>query len=87
MDRMRKDLSPDDLSVERGMALLMIVGEGMRFTVGLASRATKALSEASVNIEMINQGSSEISIMFGVKSADRAKGVQALYGEFFEAGK
>ena len=56
----------------------MIVGEGMRYSVGLAAKACVALADGGINIEMINQGSSEISIMFGVKEADRKAAVQAL---------
>ena len=61
----------------------MIVGEGMHYTVGVAARATAALANAGVNLEMLNQGSSEISMMFGVKAMDRKKAVQALYSAFF----
>ncbi|MBN1868387.1 aspartate kinase [Candidatus Sumerlaeota bacterium] len=82
--RIREELEPDDVGVEHGLALVMIVGEGMRHTVGVAARATAALARGSVNIEMINQGSSEISMMFGVKEKDCAASVRALYGEFFK---
>jgi len=85
VDRIRRDLQADDVTVERGLALVMIVGERMRNAVGLAARATKAFASAGVNIEMINQGSSEVSMMFGVKAADMAKAVKALYQEFFGA--
>jgi aspartate kinase len=61
----------------------MIVGEGMHYTVGVAARATTAMANAGVNIEMQNQGSSEISMMFGIKAMDRKKAVQALYAAFF----
>ena len=74
-----------EVSVERGLALIMIVGEGMHYAVGMAAKATAALAKASVNIEMINQGSSEISMMFGVKSEDRERAVRSLYGAFFRA--
>ncbi|HNY26746.1 MAG TPA: aspartate kinase [Candidatus Sumerlaeota bacterium] len=79
--RIRETLDPDQLSVEHGLALVMIVGEGMNHSVGIAGRATTALARAGVNIEMINQGSSELSMMFGVKAQDRAKAVRALYEE------
>jgi aspartate kinase len=59
----------------------------MRHVVGIAARATAAFARAGVNLEMINQGSSEVSMMFGVKAADEKKAVQALYQEFFGAGK
>lgn len=81
--RIRSELATDDIEVERGLALIMIVGEGMRHTLGMAARATGALAAAKVNIEMINQGSSEISMMFGVKADDRQRAVQSLYHAFF----
>ena len=81
--RIFKDLSPDNVQIERGYALVMVVGEGLYYTVGMASKATNALAAANVNIEMMNQGSSEISMMFGVKSADRVNAVKALYQAFF----
>ncbi|MFA7372305.1 MAG: aspartate kinase [bacterium] len=77
------ELETDYVSVERGLALVMIVGEGLRYAIGTAARATKALAKAGVNIEMMNQGSSEISMMFGVKAKDRKKAVKAFYDEFF----
>lgn len=83
LEHIRKDLAVDDVSVERDLALVMIVGEGMRHTVGIAARATAALARANVNIEMINQGSSEVSMMFGVKASDSRSAVRALYEEFF----
>jgi aspartate kinase len=55
----------------------------MRHAVGLAARATAAFARAGVNIEMINQGSSEVSMMFGVKQEDADKAVRTLYEEFF----
>jgi aspartate kinase len=86
MDRIRRELAVDDVAVERGLALVMIVGECMKNAVGLAARATAAFSRAGVNIEMINQGSSEVSMMFGVKTSDMEKAVRALYDEFFGPG-
>ncbi len=82
--RIRKELNIDDVSVERGLALVMIVGEGMNHSVGIAARACAAFAHAGVNIEMINQGSSEVSMMFGVKAEDMQATVQSLYREFFE---
>ena len=83
IERIKRDLHPDAVLVERGYALVMVVGEGLYYTVGMAAKATKALADAGVNIEMMNQGSSEISMMFGVKAEQRAKAVQALYKAFF----
>ena len=81
--RIRDELLPDNVEVEHNLAMIMVVGEGMQYTVGLAAKATTALAAAGVNIEMMNQGSSEISMMFGVKGVDREKAVKALYEAFF----
>ena len=83
--RIREELAVDDVSVERGLALVMIVGECMRHAVGTAARACSAFARADVNIEMINQGASEISMMFGVRAEDADRAVKALYDEFFGA--
>jgi aspartate kinase len=78
LNRIRTELRVDDVTIEHGLSLVMIVGEGMRYAVGIAARACAALADAGVNIEMINQGSSEISIMFGVKEVDRKQAIHAL---------
>lgn len=83
INKIKEELHPDDVKIEHGFSLIMIVGEGMRRNIGLTSRAAKAFAKAGVNIEMINQGSSEVSLMFGVKEEDEKKAVQALYEEFF----
>jgi aspartate kinase len=83
IERIQTELNPDDVVVERDLALIMLVGEGMRHNVGTTARASKALANAMINIEMINQGSSEVSMMFGVKACDEKKAVQVIYEEFF----
>ena len=83
VDRIMSELTPDNITVEHGLSLIMVVGEGMHYAVGMAARATRALSEAGVNIEMINQGASEISMMFAVKEPDRKKAVHAFGKAFF----
>ena len=85
VEQIRQTLAPEDISVEHGLSLIMVVGEGMRDTVGIASRATSALAEAAINIEMINQGSNEVSMMFGIKSEGMEAAVRALYNEFFQS--
>lgn len=81
--RIYEELQVDKVEVEHGLALLMLVGEGMRHNVGTTARASQALADAGVNIEMINQGSSEVSMMFGIKAVNEKKAVQALYNKFF----
>lgn len=83
VDLILTELQADEVKVRHDLALIMIVGEGMRQNVGTTARAAKALADAGVNIEMINQGSSEVSMMFGVKETDEKHAVKALYNEFF----
>lgn len=81
--RIKEELGADDVAAERNKALVVIVGEGMTHTVGIAVRATGAFAKDGINIEIINQGSSEVSIMFGVRAEDVEKSVRSLYDEFF----
>lgn len=83
-DHIMRDLQPDNLQIERGTALIMIVGEGLYYTPGMAAHATLALFREGISIDMMNQGSSEISMMFGVQSSQREKAVRALYHAFFK---
>ncbi|MGJ9382602.1 aspartate kinase [Salipaludibacillus neizhouensis] len=85
LHRIKTELSVEDVQVERNLAMVMVVGEGMFKTLGVASKATVALSEAGVNIKMINQGSSEVSMMFGVDEKDVDLAVKSLYHAYFTA--
>jgi aspartate kinase len=77
-------LGPDDIKVEYGIALIAVVGEGLIHKVGVLGQAATALAQAGVNIKMANQGSSEISMIFGIDMSDEKKAVEALYREFFK---
>ena len=81
--RIKDELKVDEVSVRRNLAIIMLVGEGMLHTIGTTARASAALARSNINIEIINQGASEVSLMFGVDSAAAVEGVRALYKEFF----
>jgi aspartate kinase len=83
MERIAKELRVDSINLEYDLALVMVVGEGMISTVGIMSRITKALAKNNINIRMINQGSSEVSIMLGVSEADADNAIVSIYNEFF----
>ena len=85
--RLKNELEADDVHVKGGICLLMIVGEGMVNSVGTVAKACTTLAEADINLEMINQGSSEVSIMFGIDEKDEARAVKVLYDAFFPAKK
>lgn len=82
--RIREELAVDEVTIEYGLALIMVVGEGMEKTIGMAAKATTALADANINLEMINQGSSEVSMMFGVKEDVVNEAVRALYNAYFQ---
>ncbi|WP_047979962.1 aspartate kinase [Ornithinibacillus contaminans] len=84
INRIKQELHPDTVTLQHGLALIMIVGEGMMNTIGIAQKATSALTAANVNIKMINQGSSDVSMMFGIDANDLNQAIQSLYGIFFE---
>lgn len=76
-------LKADQIRTEFGLALVAVVGEGLIHKVGMLSRASGALSASGVNIKMANQGSSELSMIFGIDASDEKKAINALYKEFF----
>lgn len=83
LQAIRNELHPNELTVENHIALLMIVGAGMKTTVGTANKATSVLAREQINIKMISQGSSEISMMFAINDSDADKALKAVYQAFF----
>jgi len=81
--RIQAELDADDVTFDHDLSMITVAGEGMSHSVGIASRATSALSRAGINIEMISQGCSEVSMFFAVNGQEAKKAVHALYGEFF----
>ena len=75
-------VSPDTVEMESDLALLAVVGRGMRATRGTAARVFSALAHARVNVKMIDQGSSEWNIIIGVKNDDFERAVKAIYDIF-----
>lgn len=83
LQRIKYELDVDDVYFNDPLCLVMIVGEGMVEEIGTLARAARAFAKAEVNIQMVNQGSSEISVVFGIALADEKVAVEALYEEFF----
>jgi aspartate kinase len=83
----RKTLKPDSIRTQTDLAMICIVGEGMKDSVGIAARAAAAIAAAKVNIEMITQGASEISIVFGVDRKDVDRAVKYLYMKLVHSKK
>ncbi len=79
----QRELAPDEIKVEFDIALISVVGEGLVHKVGVLAQSAQALSTAGINVKMVNQGSSELSIIFGIDAADEKRAVKALYDEFY----
>lgn len=73
---------PDQIILEDDLALIAVVGRGMKDQRGTAARVFAALSHDHVNVKMIDQGSSEFNIIVGVKSSDFEVAIRAIYNIF-----
>lgn len=87
LEQIQAAVHPDYLRVLENIALVATVGHGMASNVGTSARLFTALSEAGINIRMIDQGSSEINIIVGIDNADYEKCIRAIYAEFFRKDK
>ena len=75
-------VEPDFLELESDIALVAVVGRGMKATRGTSGRIFSALSHANVNVKMIDQGSSELNIIIGVANNDFETAIKAIYDIF-----
>lgn len=82
--QLRQKLEVDHAEIEHDLSIIMIVGEKMKSHIGLTATATKALSDNHINIQMISQGASEVSIMIVINSKQEKAAIKALYKAFFE---
>ena len=73
---------PDSIEIESDLALIAVVGRGMKSTRGTAGRIFSALAHANVNVRMIDQGSSEQNIIIGVANEDFETAIRAIYDIF-----
>ena len=73
----------DYAEIEHDLSIIMIVGEKMKSHIGVTATATRALSDNKINIQMMSQGSSEVSIMFVVNKNQEKEAIRALYKAFF----
>jgi aspartate kinase len=82
LNSIARSVRADSVYIEDGLALIAIVGRGMVKAKGTAARVFDAISSADVNIRMIDQGSSELSIIVGIEERDFEKAHSAIYYEF-----
>lgn len=77
--------NPDTIDIEADLALIAVVGRGMKSARGTAGRIFSALAHANVNVKMIDQGSSELNIIIGVANDDFEAAIKAIYNIFVVA--
>lgn len=80
-----KNANPDSIELESDLALIAVVGRGMRSTRGTAGRLFSALAHSHINVKMIDQGSSELNIIIGVRNEDFNDAINAIYNIFVVA--
>ena len=82
LEAFRIQLKPDEITVEKGIAMIAVVGRRMKNNVGVSARICKALAESGINIRMLNQGTGEINVIVGVEGADFEQAIRVIYEEF-----
>ena len=82
VSKIKSVVNPDSVILYEELALIALVGRGMCRKIGVASKLFNAVSEAGVNLRMIDQGSSEMNIVIGVDNKDYEKSIAAIYQAF-----
>ena len=85
IDVFNRKLDADSIELFENMSLIATVGHGMASAQGVAARLCGSLTEAGVNIRMIDQGSSEMNIIVGVETKDFETAIRAIYNAFVES--
>lgn len=73
---------PDSIEIDADVALIAVVGRGMKSNRGVAARTLASLAHQNINIKMIDQGSSELNIIIGVANEDFDNAIRAIYEIF-----
>jgi len=79
---LHRAVQPDSIELEADIALIAVVGRGMRNNSGIAGSILSALAAAKINIKMIDQGSSELNIIIGVRNKYFEDAIKAIYKLF-----
>ncbi len=82
IEELESRVKPDHIKLENDLALIAVVGRGMRQTRGTAARIFSALAHARINVKMIDQGSSELNIIIGVSETDFEEATRVIYDMF-----
>ena len=82
LSAMNRSVRADSIALEDNLALIAVVGRGMVKAKGTAAKVFDAVSDVGINIRMIDQGSSEYSIIIGIEEHDFDRAMNAIYNRF-----
>ncbi len=74
----------ESISFDSDVAMIGVIGEGMRRKPGIAGKVFGALGKKDINVEMISQGSSEINLSFLIKQKDLENAIKTIHQKFRE---
>lgn len=83
----RREVNPDHLEIEDGIAILAVVGRRMKNTRGTVARVFAAMAHARINVKLIDQGSSELNVIIGVSESDLPEAIRRIYDMFINSEK
>lgn len=82
LDEVMLSVHPDMIRIERGVAVIAVVGRGMKSSIGTAAKLFGCIAAEGINIRMIDQGSSELNIVIAVEQSHFEQAVRAIYRAF-----
>jgi aspartate kinase len=84
LDAVVKDLSAfSDVTVDRGLAQVCVVGEGIRERASVAADVFGTLGKANLPVRLISHGGTKINISFLIDEASVATAIRALHRVFW----
>lgn len=83
----RREVAPDHIEIEDGIAILAVVGRRMKNTRGTVARVFAAMAHARINVKLIDQGSSELNVIIGVSENDLPEAIRRIYDMFINSEK
>lgn len=82
--RIKNEFKPDDIRVEDHLALIAVVGRGMKAVPGASGQFLSEFGRNHINIKIINQSSDELSVVVGVENRDFEKAIKCIYDKFIK---
>lgn len=80
--RIKKDVNPDEIELDEDLALIAIVGRGMKAKPGISGSLLSEFGKHEINLKIINQSADELSIVVGVANSDYKAAIKCIYDRF-----